>query len=202
MVNTQGGTAVTATDNVTAFRRTLLNALIASLSVGAMVAIALILGGGEFDETAWRVIGSAFSLALYSVLALGAFHLARRRDDLGWLVVVQLFLAGYGFVSALVAIWGGEDTEGLWQAAGVGLVLALGAAHSSLLLGAAKADETPASRFIRQATICLAALLSVLGAIGIGAGEGSAELVAVLGVLFLLGNALLPLVRRLEASSR
>ena len=194
---------MTATTDPRALRRVLVTLLIASLSVAATAAIAVILGAGDYGESAGQVVATAIALTIYSLTGLAASRLRRRREELGTLADCELVLFGLGFISAVVAIWGSDDHEWMIQAALVLLVLSLGAGHVSLLEAAAKPRELPASQFVRRATMGVGVLLSLLLSIDVTGSDDTIDpkLIGVVAVLFLLGNALFPLVRLLNGST-
>src|SRR5436190_7690412 len=105
---------MTATEN-TSLKRTLLTLLIASLCVAATAAIATILGAGEYDEAAGQVVATAIALTIYSLTGLAAYRLRRKKEDIGTLVDYEFVLFGLGFISAVVAIWAGDDHEWMVQ---------------------------------------------------------------------------------------
>src|SRR5437868_5516627 len=141
------------TDDNRSLKHALLTVLIASLCVGAAVAIVEILGGNAFDDTAARVVGTAVALTFYSLAGLAATRLGHRREELGGLAALELVAYAWGFIAALAALWVAAEHEWLWRTAAIALVVTLGSAHGSLFLAARSAGESAASTFVRRATI-------------------------------------------------
>src|SRR4051794_619649 len=131
MVNT---TDTNTTGAISGLKRILVIALIISLCVAAGVAIAAIVGLNEFDDTSGRIVGAAIALVLYSLMGLAATRLGRLRPDLGRLPTIELVLLVCGLLTVLAGIW--QDDDSFVRAAGVALMISLGAAHASLLLAA------------------------------------------------------------------
>jgi hypothetical protein len=90
----------------------------------------------------------------------------------------------------------------LWRTFGATGLVALCGSHASLVLRAARSDDSPVVRSLLQASIALGALDTALGLLPIldiapDVGEAYARLAAVLIVVFLLATALPPVLRRI-----
>lgn len=178
----------------------LLGAFIASLCTAALIGIVAILADAQIDDTTARVLLSTGALTLYSLAALAAHSLVGRRPELAALSVLGLGSSAIGLVTALIAIWVDHPGQnGLVQAALALMIATLAIAHASLLLRAP--DDGSGSYLLRRLTIGVGAVLSTLLIVPLLASESDlfhARAVAVVSVLFLLGNAIVPLARVLE----
>ena len=178
----------------------LLGAFIASLCAAALIGIVAILADAQINETTARVLLTTGALTLYSLAALAAHALVTRRPELATLSVLGLGTSAIGLVTALIAIWIDQPgQDGVVQAALALLVATLAIAHASLLLRAP--DDDSGASLLRRVTVGLGGVLSTLLILPLVAGGGDlfhARAVAVVAVLFLLGNAVVPLLRVLE----
>jgi hypothetical protein len=180
-------------------RGLLLWALVASLCVTAVIAIATLLFA-EFDETTRRILGTTALLSLASLLALPAGVLLDRRTavPLAWSTIAAAVVA---FVLAMVAIWGARGEEWLsqltwtcWLAAGAG---AQACGVTSLL----RSGDSRRIRILYGASIVLATLLAALIALAIWVEPESSTFVRVTGavaVAAVLTSLLQPILRRVE----
>ena len=177
---------------------------IAVLCGSALIAISLILAGDGIDETSARVLGTAVSLAVASLAISACLLLVRRQPALelfgylGMLVVAVALLFGVG------VIWQLGDDSSLAHPAGISFVLAVACAHASLLLATVQEGETDAIRLVRAGTLGAMALLAILLCVEISSRgpDVSAKAIGVLGVLYLLGSLLLPLMRTAARSGK
>ena len=143
------------------------------------------------------------ALTLYSLAALAATSLVDRRPGAVWLSMLGLSTSAIGLVVTLGAIWLDQPGDDALVRAALALLMAtLAISHAALLLRTH--DESAPERGVRGATIGLGALLAALSIVPLLAtGEDlfHERAVAVTAVLFLLGNALLPVLHRLESRS-
>jgi len=114
-------------------RRILLRAVVAALSLTALVAITALLGG-SFGDTEWRILATTSGFALASLFALRGTILLDQgiHRRLGWSVVV---LSGLAFVLLLKVVWVDDgDSEWTWKSLAIaaGLAGALGQIATSL----------------------------------------------------------------------
>jgi hypothetical protein len=114
-------------------RRILLRAVVAALSVTALVAISALLGG-NFGETEWKILATTSGFALASLFALRGTILLDRgmHRRLGWTVVV---LSALAFVLLLKVLWLDDgDSDWTWKALAIsaGLAGALGQIATSI----------------------------------------------------------------------
>jgi catechol 2,3-dioxygenase-like lactoylglutathione lyase family enzyme len=180
-----------------ALSRRLIVVPIAVLCGCALVAIVLILGGSGVDDTSGRVLGTAASLAAASLMASACFSLAQRRPGLAAFAYFGLLATGVAFLFGFGLIWTlGEDSD-LARPFGVAAVLALAAAHASLLLGGARENDRDAIVVVRNLTLGAMALLAAVLCLEISSpgSDVSAKAIGVLAVLYILGSLVLPLIR-------
>jgi hypothetical protein len=90
--------------SVTAIPRTVALAAVAVLGAAALAALAVILRGGEFDETDWRLVGTLAAALFCGSAALAAFRFGAPLSP-----VALLPLAAFAFLA--VAIW----SERVWR---------------------------------------------------------------------------------------
>src|SRR6266511_1650180 len=185
-------------------RRTMLILLIGSLCIGALFAIVAITGGGEFDETGAKALGTAAALSVYSLAALACNSLGHKRAELALLGAVGTIVAGVSLLITVGEIWFGGDVEGAWRAIGISLVLTLALAHICLLMRRDPSEEGNAAGLVRLGTVGVIVLLASLLVVEIGSegDEVGAQTLGVVSVLYVLGTLLLPLVRVLESGER
>jgi F0F1-type ATP synthase assembly protein I len=175
-------------NETTSFRRIAATLTIGSFSVAALMGIIALLGGGDFGENEARVLLTTLIVGCTSICSLCYLATAGTRwgavGALGGVVVVL------PAVTALVLVWSdwGVDSDGLSEAFGIGVVLALTLAQVSLLLALAGDGRLGA---VLWPTIAIATLLAVLIS-GMILGELDVDdlwrLMGVLGILDVLGT--------------
>ena len=158
----------------------------------------------KFDRTEARVLLTHVAIAAYSLFALAAAAVADRRPRAalaGWTV------CGFGLLIALLSIWiewTGEN-ENLYRSTWILFVVAFTIAHASLLESRRRDSDGAAVRAVSAATLATVVLVGTLIAIGIGSAESVHDsylrLLAVVGVLDVLGTLVLPIARKVEQSS-
>ena len=181
--------------------RLALATLVISLVGSALIGITIILVG-DFDETEMRVLATAGSLAVFSILSLPSlFHLERARYTYLTWVGISASLALFAMV--LLMIWSGSVIGGeafLKTLASVGVV-ALATNHICLMLIA-----TPTRFFI---SICQRATILIIGTVGVliliaiwteDMPEPMMRLFGALAVLDALGTVSVPILVRLSKS--
>ena len=179
--------------------RLALATLVISLVGSALIGITIILVG-DFDETEMRVLATAGSLAVFSILSLPSlFHLERARYTYLTWVGISASLALFAMV--LLVIWSGNVLGGEAfpkTLASVGVV-AFAANHTSLMLIA-----TPTKIFIslcQWATTLIIAIVGVLILIAIWTEqipETMMRLLGALGVLDALGTITVPILIKIS----
>lgn len=180
-------------------RRILLRAVIAALSITALVAIAALLGG-NFGETEWKILATTGGFSLASLFALRGTILIDQgiQRRLGWSVVA---LSALAFVLLLKVVWIDEgDSEWTWKTMTIaaGLAGALGQIATSI--SRRRPTDPPSIRPLSAAAAVCALTVELLIALAaieeIGDG-GFYRFLAAVFVLDVLLVALESVVRRL-----
>jgi FtsH-binding integral membrane protein len=184
-------------------RRALGWALVISLCVAAGTATVAVLSG-SFDDTDARVVATSVGFAVLSATAAaGAALRIRSAGSESAIGVVTIALSVASFVLLLIALWVGDDEEGLWRACGTAAVLTLGASHTSVVLRRRGASDAKLVARLVGLSIALGAVLSAMGALPLSGAvdlpfaDSYAKVVAVLVIALLLTTALPPVLRRL-----
>jgi hypothetical protein len=180
-------------------RRLFLWALVASLSVTAVVAIGTLLFA-EFDDTAGRILATTALLSLACLLSLSAGVLLDRRRAvrLAWGTIVA---SGAGFVLAMVVIWGdpGNDTLSritwtLWLGAGAG-------AQAATVTALRRPGASRRLQVLHALSIAFSSSLAALVAVAIWTEPDSAPFARAMGALAVaavLTSLLQPILQRIE----
>ena len=179
--------------------RVLLWTAIVTFCGAALASIIVILSGG-FGDTEAKILLSSFSIAAYSLAGLIAT--ARFGRQPAFLAPSGLGSAALGLVLTLALIWTEADSDTLWRIT-LSLMIITGAlAHANLLLG--NQERRDPAALVLKATFAVSALLTALIVIPLLAGSepdgGYWKLVAVLGVLLVLGTLVVPIVRKMSDS--
>jgi drug/metabolite transporter (DMT)-like permease len=183
---------------VTLGRRLFLLSLVASLSVTAVLSIAILLFA-EFDDTAGQVIATTALLALASLLALPAGVLLEkeRAEALAWAVILA---TAAGFVVAEVAVWA-SDEEGTWKLALTLGLVALAGAQAATSTSWRDADDPSPVVWLYWIAIVLSVSLITLITIALwreSGDESGARLMGATAVAAVAATLLQPILRRLQ----
>jgi MFS family permease len=176
-------------------KRILVLAIVASLSVTAVLAIGTLLFG-DFGEREGRILTTTALLAGYGLLALPAgFLLDQRR--LPRLAATLLVLASTGFGIAIVSVWMSEPPAALPKSMGTVTAFAI-ASTQIAALAARQRDNDPAlvRRLYAASTataLVLAAMITAAAWAEIGS-SGFYRILAALAVLDVLLVALQPIL--------
>jgi hypothetical protein len=143
-------------------RRAAIIAIVASLSVTALVGIVVLLTGVN-NEVLSKILGTTLVLAAFSVTSL--CHLAvvgKAPQIVGFVGIVA---SGLAFVAAEVLLWSNNDLSTDWsqnwfRALGVLTVLALSLAHANLML-LLQSRERRIVRIGLRVTLALIALVAI-----------------------------------------
>jgi hypothetical protein len=193
-------------ERVRDLRRAALAVLIGSLCVGALIAIVAIVSGGDIDETTAKVMATVAALTVYSLVGLAGGSLSGRRPEMALLGNAGIVIAGIALLITVAEIWAGldDDDEGAWQAITISLVVSLGAAQVCLLLRRSPRDDASATGIVRVATVAIVVLLVALLTVEIATEDEvvGAQALAIIGVLWLLGTILVPLMSLLARLGR
>lgn len=181
-------------------RRILLLGVAGLLCASGLLAVAILLFGGEFGRTEGRIVGTTALLAGYGVAAVPATTLLDRglAPALAW---TDAALAAGAALLAVVAVWS-DGGDALGRTVG-SLTVALLAVSQTALLLARRGDAEP--RLLFPLSVALAATACALAWVLLWAVEDNATLARVLAavvVLDLLAAALQPILARAQTSER
>jgi hypothetical protein len=182
-------------------RRSVGRALVAGLSLAALVAVLSLLSG-NLDETHLRTIATSVGFSLFSALGGAGLALRERPGAPRGLGEATAAAAAAGFLLLLVACWVARDVAWAWRAFGIAAVLALWGAHASLVVRAACPGDEPAIRALGAISIAtagfdaLAAVLAISGAVD-DAPPATVRVLAISGVVLVLSSVLPPILRRM-----
>ncbi len=170
-------------------RRVVVNTIIGSFSLAALLGIVALLGGGDFGSTEARILLTTLIVGVQSVAALCYLSLAdsaRYR----WVGIAGGATSLVASVLALILTWGADDSEPLLRAFFVTLTLAATFAQASLLLALAGREGIgPLLGSTLFVAACVALLiLGPILEIGSDPGGGYARVLGVLGILDVLGT--------------
>lgn len=173
-------------------RRAIVTVTIASFSVAALLGVLALLGG-DFGDTQVRVLLTTVTVGVVSIGVLCYLSTAGTPyQAVGALGGVSVLVP---LVTALLLIWAeerlGSNDDAVWQAFGVGAVVAGTLAQACLLLAVAH-RKSPVVRVLLVLTLVLSALLAaVLSALILGAAPDEdymARAVGVIAILDVLGT--------------
>jgi hypothetical protein len=187
-------------------KRRRIHILAGALCVIAAVAIITVLTGEDIDDSSARLLGSAFVVAIFVVLAIPGENLLRSGEAWMWFGGACLLFCAVGALTSVWAIWDIEfvgddnpDEEGYgWAKAGfVCFLLSVATAHGSMLVrGIARRDTL--GTVARYATLALVLTLAIVLSDAVMNEDEPAigpEALAVLVILYVLGMVVSPLLR-------
>jgi peptidoglycan/LPS O-acetylase OafA/YrhL len=178
-------------------RRLLVRLVAAMLCLTAAVAIVVLLGG-RFDETTDRILLTTTTVSFFSLLGVPAASLLEQgRAPI--LARASAALTAAGFLFTLVVIWGHDHARSTWQAWGVLMTLALGAAQAATVEGRRRPTDSETVARLAVASMATGTLLAALGVFAIvteRSGEGFYRALGALLVLDVLLVALQAVLRR------
>ena len=182
-------------------RRALGWALVLSLCVAALTAIAAVLNG-DFDDTDGRIIATSIGFGVFSALgAAGASPRLQEPPPARLLGIATMVLALISFVLLPVALWD-ESSDASWERWGCFSLAALATSHASLVIGARRPTDSDGVRLLGVISIGLATFDAFLGILAISGAvedvDDGAQLVAVLVILLVLTTALPPILRGIQ----
>lgn len=185
--------AATPTD----WKRVGLSAFLASVGLNALIAIAMILGGG--GDTEWRVLGTSLLLSAASI-GLIANAAAVDRMRLGPLPYASGTAVVAATVLGIVAIWTEPDADAFYQwMATAGIVGAAGSFSSLVALPNLSASYV----WLRWSAVALAGALASLGIIAVWTMDDvPVELWGVLAVLLTAVTIVIPVLARVDERDR
>jgi hypothetical protein len=178
-------------------RRWFLTALIGSLVISAVIAIFILIFGGDFDETEGKILFTTLSVSFFSLTGLGSAAPLERgsRSPFSYL---GLLLAFGGFIFFLLGIWTSwMEKENYGKSMGIVALFSFSFAQSGMLSlvrlrGTAKM-LTPITILI---IFALAAVVSTV-ILWEDSPTGLYRTLGVLAVLDALGTVTIPLMSRM-----
>lgn len=181
-------------------RRILLSAVIAVLTLTALLAIAILLFG-SFGETEGRILGTTLLLAVFGLLALPSVILLDQRRLPG-LAVPGVVLAAAGFGLATAGMWIVDPPTAVGKLTVTVVAFTLAAAQTAALAARRREAEPRSLRLLFAGSTALAFLLAAVGSAAVWA-EVDSQLFAriygagiVLDVLLVALQPVLALLRR------
>lgn len=174
-------------------RGAFLAALIASLSVSALIAIFVFLLG-DFGETEIRLLITTLTIGGYSLTGLCGSVLYDRREYIP-LAFAGIMVSITGFLFTVGAIWF-YDSDEVWNWVAIFAILAFSIAHSSLLLFA-RSDKNLVNYLLTAtiASIVIVALM-LIHLVFDDVDEFYFRLLGVFAVLDVLGTIVTPILRK------
>jgi FtsH-binding integral membrane protein len=174
-------------------RRIYLEAAAALAALAALLAIATVLQG-DFGETEGKIFATiAATFVAGSAVMAGIASLAQGSR---WLGRAGIVLAAGGFLLWVEEIWAGHDSGAYWKVLGLVLVWTL-----VTLVGTTSALMTTTQRRLHVATLTCAAAAGLVVSVMILSENGDLwQLFAVLLILTLLGETLIPIMERASAA--
>jgi len=129
------------------FKKVFLITMIVSLSIAALVGIAIILIG-RFGEIEARIFFTTLAIGGFSLTGLCSSVLYDKNRYM-ILAGLGMLVAVLGFLFTTVIIWGDllDSNLGLWKTTIIFIILSVGIAHSSLLL-LIKSEKTAVNTFL------------------------------------------------------
>ena len=177
------------------------------LSLGAVILIALILGGSEDIQA--KVGEASLLFILFSINSLSGFLLIERRPELTLLGAMTIGLSIAAYFVVLDSIFSlishglistsatGSSSDAVWLL----LVITLLTSQASMLLAFRRDEDSPLVNLALSVGVIALALLTALTILAAAGTSVGTKVYAVLAVLYLLG-ALLPPCLRWEAAER
>jgi hypothetical protein len=167
---------------------------------GAAVVLVLVILAGSSKDVESKSFAVTLAFALFTLPAAAGVYLAQRRPGLLLFGALTTIAATAAFVSIVAAIWNGIGIEGPdgWKTAGVLTLVSIGSGQASLILSLARPDDSPQVAWLRWAALIPIAMLTVLAAedLSHSGQDTSGRTYSVLGILYVLGVLLPPLVSR------
>lgn len=166
-------------------RRLVVATTIGSFSLAALMGILALLGGGDFGETQTRVLLTTLVVGLTSVAVL--CYLATLDGPFRWVGALGGAVVVVPLLTSLSLIWADDsfsDSDGLWKAFGVGVVVAATLAQASLLL--ALAGARAALRPLLLGTLAMAGIVALFVCSLIVSSDDGGDLWRLIGIVAIL----------------
>lgn len=183
------------------WKRRLLIAALASLSLSAALAIGILLFG-DFGNTQGRILATTFSVSGYSLLMLPGALLAERHRAPS-IATANVAAAAAAFLLTLALVWLPEGGDTLGRLAGTATVVAVALAQLAATSVWRRDDDGPGVRRAFLAAVATGAAVAGLVIVAIWTdpgGELFVRVVAAAAVLDVFLVMLQPLLRRLRGS--
>ncbi len=171
------------------------------LAGGIVVSTVLAIVGvltGEFSEALGKAFGSSSACFAYGFLALAGTHRMAQRQS-ATLAKASVAASVGGLATAVLAIWAG-DSVGLVKLAWVGFIVAFATAHASFLQARRRETDHGSVRTLVTATQVFVAIAATMLCVLVVAiedvGEGFGRTLAVVLLIDVMFNVLVPIVRR------
>ena len=153
---------------------------------------------GECGEAMGRAFGSTAACFAYGFLALvGTYRIGQRRT--ATLANASVVASVIGLGTSVLAIWA-EDSANLGKLATVGFIAAFATAHASFLQARRRETDHSVVRKLVSAThvfIAIAAIMLCILVVSIeDVGEGFGRTLAIVLLIDMMLNVLVPIVRR------
>jgi hypothetical protein len=173
-------------------------AVVVLCGVAAILVVVILIGGSNDVES--KSFSFAFVFALYTLPAAAGVYLARTRPGLRLLGALTTLAALAAFVAIIAALWHGNDVlegnGGDWKTAAILTLISIGSGQGSLILALGRPDDTQLVAGLRWAGLLPIAALTIIGAEDVTHRGPSVKTYAILGILYVLGVVLPPLVER------
>ena len=165
--------------------------------VAAVLILAILFGDSK--ELASKSFTFAFVFALFTLPAAAGVYLALRRPGLMLLGALTTIAAVAALIAILAAIWPGNILEGEGgdlKTAAVLTLISIGSGQGSLILALGRPDDSPPVAVLRWTALIPIAALTIIGAEDVSHRGPGGNTYPILGVLYVLGVLLPPLVER------
>jgi peptidoglycan/LPS O-acetylase OafA/YrhL len=166
-----------------------------ALSLGAVIVIALILGGSESLQG--KVGEAALLFVLFSLNSLSGLFLIERRPELTLLGAAAIGFSVAAYFVVLDTFFSNNFFPGqnsVWILVAIAFVLG----QASMLLAFRRDEDSPLINAVLAGTLIVLALLIVLTIVSISGTDIGPKMYAILAVLYLLGALLPPCLRWAE----
>ncbi len=162
------------------------------LSLGAVVLIALILGGSE--DLQGKVGAAALLFVLFSLNSLSGCLLIERRPELTLLGALTIGFSAAAYFVALDSFFSHGPFPG-GKSVWILVIIAFVVGQASMLLAFRRDEDSPLVNAVLAGSLIVLALLVVLSIIAISGTDIGPKVYATLAVLYLLGALLPPCLR-------
>jgi hypothetical protein len=176
--------------------------LIVALCAGALLTIGLVVFGPDDSTTNGRIVQTVFALGFTSVTGVAGSNLARERTIHAPFGYLTMAVALAAFAIAVISIWSLFGVSEPAKLSAYALILAFATGHASYLLRSPQQTDARPVQWIRLATLLPLAVLVVMAFINLAASRDKIgpDAIGVALVVYALGVALLPLLRRFSVS--